>query len=185
MICHPPSDAGLPGACSSPALPSVALLSTASQVIQAGAITTTSRAWEPQISVEISGLMNAIQKHGPVRIVQAHMQGLTKAEKALHIVDMLNLHQQQREVLAVIVSHLWDTYLVPEKLWEHYEGGESHFKEDISYDEFIAPTLTSAKASKGQKERHISCLESKWGAGWEKTIDVHSDHPSVLSEHYL
>ncbi|RPA88423.1 hypothetical protein L873DRAFT_1815283, partial [Choiromyces venosus 120613-1] len=101
MICHPPSDAGPPGACSSPASPSAALLSTASQVIQAGAITTTSRARDPQISVEISGLIKAIQKHGPVRTVQAHLQGLTKAEKALHVVDMLNLHQQQGEVLAV------------------------------------------------------------------------------------
>ncbi|RPA88616.1 hypothetical protein L873DRAFT_1908267 [Choiromyces venosus 120613-1] len=161
------------------------LLSTASQVIQAGAITTASRARDPQISVQISGLIKVIQKHGPVHTVQAHLQGLTKAEKALHIVDMLNLHQQQGEVLAVIVSHLWDTYVVPEKLWEHYEGGESRFKEDISYDEFIVPTLTSAKASKGWTERHISRLESKWGAGWEKTINVHSEHPSVLSEHYL
>ncbi|RPA90545.1 hypothetical protein L873DRAFT_1820960 [Choiromyces venosus 120613-1] len=90
MICHLPSDAGPPWACSSPTSPSAALLSTALEVIQAGAITTTSRARDPQISVEISGLIKAIQKHGPVCTVQTHLQGLTKAEKAFHIVHMLN-----------------------------------------------------------------------------------------------
>ena len=49
----------------------------------------------------------------------------------------------------------------------------------------ITPTSAPSKESQGRKARHISFLESKWGAGWEKTIDSQSDHPSLLSEHYL
>ncbi|PUU79135.1 hypothetical protein B9Z19DRAFT_1064491 [Tuber borchii] len=47
------------------------------------------------------------------------------------------------------------------------------------------PTPAPSKESQCRKARHISFLESKWGAGWEKTIDSQSDHPSLLSEHYL
>ncbi|RPA93934.1 hypothetical protein L873DRAFT_1941310 [Choiromyces venosus 120613-1] len=175
MTRYPPSEAGLFGASSSVAPP----------VMEAAATTGTHETNEVRISAEISGLIRAIQKHGPVRTVQAHLQGLSKAEKALQVVDMLNLHQQQGEVLAVIVAHVWENYVVPEKLWEHYHGGESRFKEDGAYDEFIAPTLQSVKVSQSRKNKQISRLESCWGAGWEKTIDVHTDHPSVLSEHYL
>jgi len=49
----------------------------------------------------------------------------------------------------------------------------------------ITPTPAPSKESQGRKARHISFLELKWGAGWEKTIDSQSDHPSLLSEHYL
>lgn len=49
----------------------------------------------------------------------------------------------------------------------------------------ITPTPAPSKESQGRKARHISFLESKWGADWEKTIDSQSDHPSLLSEHYL
>ena len=137
------------------------------------------------ISVEISGLIKAIQKHGSVRTVQAHLERLTKNEKALHVVKMLNLHQQQGEVLAGIVTHMWENYVIPEKLWEHYEGGESRFKEDVAYKEFIVPALEYAKASQTRKDRHTSRLESKWGLDWKKEISLSSDHPSILSEHYL
>ncbi|RPA90544.1 hypothetical protein L873DRAFT_433092 [Choiromyces venosus 120613-1] len=34
-------------------------------------------------------------------------------------------------------------------------------------------------------EQHISRFELKWGTGSEKTIDMHSHHLSVLSEHCL
>jgi len=49
----------------------------------------------------------------------------------------------------------------------------------------IASTIPSPNTSLSRKMRHITRLEAKWGAGWEKTIDSHSDPLSRLSEHYL
>ncbi|RPA88614.1 hypothetical protein L873DRAFT_1908264, partial [Choiromyces venosus 120613-1] len=135
MTRYPPSEARLFGASSS----------VAPLVMEAAATTGTHKMNNVRISVEISVLIRAIQKHGPLRTVPAHLQGLSKVEKALQVVDMLNLHQQQGEVLAVIVAHVWENYVVPEILWEHYHGGESRFKDDVAYDEFIAPTLQSVK----------------------------------------
>lgn len=33
------------------------------------------------------------------------------------------------------------------------------------------PTLEVAKVSESQKNKLIFCLDSAWGAGWEKQID--------------
>ncbi|RPA89725.1 hypothetical protein L873DRAFT_1849177 [Choiromyces venosus 120613-1] len=140
---------------------------------------------DDEVSSQDFRLDTSHQKHWPVRTVQAHLQGLSKVEKALQVEDMLNLYQPQGEVLAIIVAHVWENYVVPEKLWEDYHGRESRFKEDVAYNEFIAPILQSVKVSQSWKNKQISRLESCWGAGWEKTIDVHTDHLSILSEHYL
>ncbi|KAG0122866.1 hypothetical protein HOY82DRAFT_619776 [Tuber indicum] len=135
--------------------------------------------------VRFTGLTQEVQKHGPVRPVKDHLGGLTKAEMALAVVNMLNLHQQQSEVLGVVVSHIWEYYVLPERLWEHYDGGKSQFMEDIAFREFVSPTLKSAKESQNRRARNMASLEAVWGEGWEKQIDADIDHPSVLSLHYL
>jgi len=43
---------------------------------------------------------------------------------ALPAGDLLNLHNQHGKVLWVVVSHIWDDYLLPMKLSEHYQGGK-------------------------------------------------------------
>ena len=135
--------------------------------------------------MKFTGLTQEVQRHGPVRPLQSHLHGLTQAEMALAVVDLLNLHHQHGEVLGVVVSHIWDYYVVPEKLWEHYKGGKNQFMEDICYREFVGPTLESAKVSMNRKMRNIASMEAVWGEGWEKRIDAETDHTSVLSEHYL
>ncbi|PUU73571.1 hypothetical protein B9Z19DRAFT_1068895 [Tuber borchii] len=53
----------------------------------------------PETSVKFTGLTREVQREGPVRPLQAHLDGLTQAEIALAVVDLLNLHYQHREVL--------------------------------------------------------------------------------------
>ncbi|RPA88732.1 hypothetical protein L873DRAFT_1849616 [Choiromyces venosus 120613-1] len=105
---------------------------------------------------EIAGLIQAIQKHGPVQTVQVHLQHLALHEMVFCVVDILDLQQQKGEVLGLIVTHIWENYVVPEKLWEYYEGGESRFKDNVAYAEFIVPTLESAKLSVRQLEKSVA-----------------------------
>jgi hypothetical protein len=77
----------------------------ASWAIEAGAGTATSTPLEP---LKFTGLTRAVQRHGPVRPLQSFLHGLTQAEMALAVVDLLNLHHQHSEVLWVVVSHIWD-----------------------------------------------------------------------------
>ena len=137
------------------------------------------------ISGDISGLIEAIQKHGPAQTIQAHLQPLTLADQALTAVDMLNLFNQQREVSGVAVTHIWENYVRQERLWEHYQGGESQFMQDVCFSDFVEPTIKAAKASEKYKAKQRACIEKAWGHGWEKKIDKDADHPSSLSEKYL
>ncbi|PUU73167.1 hypothetical protein B9Z19DRAFT_1069216 [Tuber borchii] len=117
-------------------------------------------------SIKFTGFTGEIQKHGPVLPVQNHLRGLTKAEMALAVVEMLNLHQQHSEVLGVVVTHIWEYYIVPGKLWEHYEGGKSQFMEDVAFSEFVGPTIKSSKATQSRKLRNIASLQAAWGVRW-------------------
>jgi len=152
---------------------------------EAGARTTTFKPDKLQPLMKLTGLTRAVQKHGPVRPLQSHLHGLAPAEMALAVVDLLNTHKEHSEVLGVVVSHIWEYYVLPEKLWEHYEGGKIKFMEDVAYDDFVGPTLESADITLSRKRRNITSLQTVWGEGWEKQIDAETDHPSVLSEHYL
>ena len=154
----------------------------ASWATEAGARATASKRLEP---LKFTGLTREVKRHGPVRPLQSCLDGLTQAEMALAVVDLLSLHHQHSEVLWVVVSHIWNYYVLPQKLWEHYEGGKHKFMEDVSYDEFVGPTLEFASVSQNRKLRNIKTLEAVWGEAWEKQIDADTDHPSILSEHYL
>ena len=131
------------------------------------------------------GLIQAVQAQGAEGTIQARLEGLTMAEKALMVVDMLTLSEKNTEIIGLIVDHLWNTYVVPERLWEHYDGGEDKFKEDISFTDFIQPTLASAAQTRRRKENQLSVLETEWGFGWEKIIEPQNHHVSALSQHYL
>ena len=137
------------------------------------------------ISAEFSGLIGSIQKHGPAQTINAHLQSLSLADQALTVVDMLNLFKQQGEVCGVAVTHIWENYVSQERLWEHYQGGESQFMKDVYFSDFVEPAIKAAKASEKYKAKQRACIEEAWGNGWEKKIDKHADHPSSLSEKYL
>ena len=102
----------------------------ASGATEAGAGIAASNPLEPLI--KFTGLTRAVQRHGPVRPLQSYLDGLTQAEMALAVVDLLNLQHQHSEVLGVVVSHIWNNYVLPQKLWQHYMGGKHKFMEEIS-----------------------------------------------------
>lgn len=136
-------------------------------------------------TISLLDLIPAIQKYGPAQAVQAHMQDLTKAEKAQTVVDLLNLHDQAAEAIGVMVTYIWEMFVVPEHLMDHYEGGATKFLQDVYYNEFVLPTIEASKATDRCKANHRASIEVAWQQGWESKIDEHGDHPSYLSEKYL
>lgn len=132
-------------------------------------------------------LIGGLQKHGTEQTVQALLEGLTKAEMALHIVDIFELAYQNREMLGSVVHHIWEKYVLPEELWVYYDGGETKFKKHIAYDSFISKTVKFAGENELRKMSLASRLEEKWGEGWEKEFVLNTDHqsPSAFSQHYL
>ena len=135
--------------------------------------------------VDIAGLIRAIQEHGPEQTVQAELSHLTTADQAQAVVDILNLYQQQREVAGVVVNYIWKQYVVREQLWNHYEGGERKFKQDIDYTNFIHPAIKASESSEIYKRKLITRIEELWESGWESKIDSETDHLSTLSRNYL
>jgi len=136
-------------------------------------------------SVEVSHLFQGIQSQGVEEFIQPHFEGLTMAQKAVAVVEMLSGPAQQAEVIGSFVDHLWNIYVVPQRLWEYYDGGEDAFKEDIDFTSFVQPTLVSAASTRSRKERELSTIQPVWGAGWETVIDPNSYHLSMLSQKYL
>jgi len=157
---------------------------TAQQAEMSGALASTA---PPDLSrsAEISHLFQGIQVQGVEEMIQPHFEGLTMAQKAVMVVEMLSGRAQQAEVIGSLVDHLWNIYVVPQKLWEYYDGGEDKFMEDVDFTRFVQPTLDSAASTRSRKERELSTIGPAWGAGWEKVIESNSCHWSILSEKYL
>jgi len=159
--------------------------SPVSEAMEARARTPTAVPDEVQQLTKFDPLFQAVRKHGPLPTLKHHMKGLTQAEKAVLVVDMFNRFQEESEVLGVVMTHLWEYYVLRENLWEHYEGGKERFYQDIDFQEFVCPKLKSAKETQSRKERNIKSLEDAWGEEWYQQIDKDNDYPSFLSEHYL
>lgn len=139
------------------------------------------------ISIDIAGLIRDIQKHGLEQTIEAQLSYLATADQALVVVDILNSYQQQEEVAGVVVSDIWKKYIVRERLWNHYQGGEQKFKQDIDYSNFVYPKIEAAKGSELKliKRKLIAGIEALWERGWESEIGSQTDHLSTLSKHYL
>jgi len=133
----------------------------------------------------LATLTEGLQSSGLENTVEQHLGGLPNAQKVVQVVDIFNLFQEHNESLEGVVRYIWERYVLPQKLWEYYDGGEAQFKQNIAYDRFIAPVLVSASASEMRKAQLTSRLESKWGAGWERAIVLNSSPPPRLSEHFL
>ena len=132
-------------------------------------------------------LIVGLQKDGTEQTVQALLEGLTKAEIALHVVDIFELASHNREMLSSVVHHIWEKYVLPEKLWLYYDGGEAKFKKHIAYDRFISKTVKFSDENQLLKMKLASHVQEKWGEGWEKELVVDTNHPgpSMFSQHYL
>jgi len=156
--------------------------STAQQVEQ-DTVTGTPGATElSQIDV---ARIEAKYRHGTETTLGDYMAGMSKLQKAHIMVDVLNHELQEQEVLNMSLEYLWNTYVAPERLWEHYDGGAAKFRKDVSYLKFIAPAPVSARETNFQKKRSRVELETNWGPEWQKAIDPHSGTAVDLSEKYL
>ena len=151
---------------------------------ETGGGTAASKPLEPLMKFPPS-LEQAVQSEGPARLVQSRLCGLSQTELALAVVDLLNVNREENELLAVIVTHIWENYVLPRRLWDYYEGGEERFMEAVGYTEFIEPALKSTSESQKRKAQANRSLEAVWGQEWEKVIDPRSNHHSVLPEGYL
>jgi len=90
----------------------------AEQAEMSGTLAAATTAHLPK-SVEISHLLQGIQLQGVEEAIQPHFEGLTMAEKAVMVVEMLGKQAQQAEVIGSLVDHLWHAYVVPPKLWQY------------------------------------------------------------------
>ena len=149
-----------------------------------GALVAAAAGGLPQ-SAEISPLFQGIQSQGVEETIQPQLEGLTKAEKAAKVVEMIGQREQQAEVIRSIVDHLWRAHVVPHELWEHYDGGEEKFMEDVDFAGFVQPTLDAAAQTRSRKARELSTIHPIWGQGWEKVIEPDNWHLSILSEKYM
>jgi len=184
MTTNSPSEArpSIPHVSPYPA--SVAPLATDAQATPALALTRARSNGRPR-SAEISDIPTVVAAEGVADAFQAELHGLSKPERALKVVDILNDHQQKDELLGISLHYLWNTYVAGENLWEHYEGGEAKFKKDVSYAQFIEPTLIRVNESEAKKAKYTSNLQREWGAGWELIVDPRGNDSSRSSQHYL
>lgn len=133
--------------------------------------------------LEITDLIKAVHQYGADNSFEAYMEGMATVERAAVIVEVINLHQEQSEMVTASLAYLWNTYVLPEKLWNYYEGGEDKFREDISYTERIAPVLREARESGNRKGRCISLLDIKWKPEWRERFNPGDPHREA--ERYL
>lgn len=132
---------------------------------------------------EITDLIKAVHQHGADNSFEAYMESMAMVERVAVIVEVINLHQEQSEMVTASLAYLWNTYVVPEKLWNYYEGGEDKFREDISYTDRIAPVLREARESENQKGRSITLLDIKWKPEWRERFNP--GNPRREGERYL
>ena len=138
------------------------------------------------MSAEISPLLQGIQLQGVDEMIQQrfNFNGLTMEEKAVMVVGILGEQAQQAEVTGSLVDHLWTMHVVPQKLWEYYDGGEDKFLQDVDFARFVKPALDSAERTRKRKAHELGRIQPAWGPGWEKVIE--SSNPlSILSQNYL
>jgi len=133
----------------------------------------------------IAQLMQAVQEQGVEMTMQTRFAALTLTQKASMVVNMLNIGNEQAEVVGMLVDHVWNTYVLPETLWNHYEGGEVQFKKDVGFDNYIVPTLKLAAETRRRKAREIAHLEREWGVGWDRVIEPSGSPVTALPVHYV